>query len=284
MTLQIATRRALLFPDSLWLHGGTWMLGDSGWVNTPILGGELFANTGFDADTDWTKGTGWTISGGVGVHAPGSASAITQAVTSVGIWYRIEWTLVTIAAATFTVRFGSAAGDSPAARSVAATYIDTGRSTGTGSGIRALGTLSDGTIDNVSGKALTLNQLFIVRRGNIVTCKPNVVIGTQAGFIVKLDSITNPLNGIIGFLDGVNAQLLKLVNGVYTSLISTAVAPVANGILMPVQVDADTWQLWYNGIQRGTNQSITDASIKAGSFAGAFSTYSGNVLADVIVN
>ena len=29
---------------------------------------ELLANGVFDADTDWVKGTGWTISGGYGHH------------------------------------------------------------------------------------------------------------------------------------------------------------------------------------------------------------------------
>ena len=43
--------------------------------------GELFANTGFTADSDWTKGSGWTISGGLATHAQGSAGDLYQSVS-----------------------------------------------------------------------------------------------------------------------------------------------------------------------------------------------------------
>lgn len=39
---------------------------------------ELVTNGGFDADTDWTKGVGWTIAGGVASHAAGTGSPIYQ--------------------------------------------------------------------------------------------------------------------------------------------------------------------------------------------------------------
>lgn len=39
----------------------------------------LLENPGFDSDTLWTKGTGWTISGGVASKAAGVASSLTQA-------------------------------------------------------------------------------------------------------------------------------------------------------------------------------------------------------------
>jgi len=43
--------------------------------------GEKFANTGFNADSDWTKGSGWTISGGLATHAQGSAGDLYQSVS-----------------------------------------------------------------------------------------------------------------------------------------------------------------------------------------------------------
>ena len=43
----------------------------------------LVTNGGFDTDTDWTKGTGWTIGSGVASFAPGTGSALSQ--TSVAI-------------------------------------------------------------------------------------------------------------------------------------------------------------------------------------------------------
>ena len=35
------------------------------WPTPVVIGDELVTNGTFDTDTDWTKGTGWTISGGV---------------------------------------------------------------------------------------------------------------------------------------------------------------------------------------------------------------------------
>jgi hypothetical protein len=46
---------------------------------TPV---NLLVNPGFVADSDWTKGTGWTISGGQAQHASGSSSVIQQAVAA----------------------------------------------------------------------------------------------------------------------------------------------------------------------------------------------------------
>ena len=43
--------------------------------------GEKFANTGFTADSDWTKGSGWTIANGLATHAQGSAGDLYQSVS-----------------------------------------------------------------------------------------------------------------------------------------------------------------------------------------------------------
>lgn len=42
------------------------------------FGPELVTNGGFDTDTDWTKGTGWTIGSGVATKTAGSAAGLDQ--------------------------------------------------------------------------------------------------------------------------------------------------------------------------------------------------------------
>ena len=59
-----------------------YVIGDTGPTN-------LLVNGGFATDSDWTKGTGWSITGGKAVHAAGSASALSQSLSlDVGGVYR----------------------------------------------------------------------------------------------------------------------------------------------------------------------------------------------------
>lgn len=48
-----------------------------------LVGAELVTNGTFDTDSDWVKGTGWTISGGVATHTPGAGGDIYQTITCV---------------------------------------------------------------------------------------------------------------------------------------------------------------------------------------------------------
>lgn len=65
----------------------------------------LVTNSEFASDTAWTKGTGWTISGGKGVHAAGTQSTILQAVTLVnGTTYRFGYVVSSYSAGNFFAR------------------------------------------------------------------------------------------------------------------------------------------------------------------------------------
>ena len=54
------------------------------WPAIEYIGPELVTNGGFDTDTDWTKGTGWTIGGGQLVATSAASTSTTQSVTLVG--------------------------------------------------------------------------------------------------------------------------------------------------------------------------------------------------------
>ena len=61
-------------------------------------GPELVTNGTFDTDSDWTKGTGWSISGGQATHVAGTASNFSQAVSygSAGTVYALSVDVVSI--------------------------------------------------------------------------------------------------------------------------------------------------------------------------------------------
>jgi hypothetical protein len=70
----------------------------------PILGPELVVNGGFDTDTDWTKGVGWTISDGKARWAGGTDAFFTQNKTLAVGQYLLEFTLEGITSGGVAVR------------------------------------------------------------------------------------------------------------------------------------------------------------------------------------
>jgi len=82
-------------------------------VDQAWLGGELGVNGGFDADTDWTKGTGWTISGGTassdGTQVGDSDLSDASIVVS-GFVYRHRFSIESVSAGGVTPVLGTQLG------------------------------------------------------------------------------------------------------------------------------------------------------------------------------
>lgn len=118
------------------------------------LGAELVTNGGFDTNTDWTKGSGWTISGGKAERAAvADGSLISQAITvTAGAGYLFSYDIDAISGNSNLRFFGGTT-------VLSANYTTTGTKTGiltaatgnTSLGI-AMSTLATGTMtaDNVS--------------------------------------------------------------------------------------------------------------------------------------
>jgi hypothetical protein len=125
------------------------------------IGGELVTNGTFDADSDWTKGTGWTIGSGVATKTAGTAAALAQSETLVaGTWYKATFT-VTRTAGTVTPRFTGTTTVSGTAISASGTYnayllAATGNNSFDFNGDASFA----GTIDNVSLKAIAGNHAY----------------------------------------------------------------------------------------------------------------------------
>ena len=75
------------------------------------LGSDLVTNGDFDPDTNWTKGTGWSISGGKAVGAAGSESDIYQSISiTQDEDYEVVFTLSDRTDGTITPKVGSTEG------------------------------------------------------------------------------------------------------------------------------------------------------------------------------
>jgi len=118
---------------------------------------ELVTNGGFDSDTAWTKGAGWTITGGqaVATAVAGGQNLTNASTLTVGAYYVCTYT-VTVTSGAVSPRFGNASGT---ARNTSGTYTEVGSPTVTGAFLFERRT-SDftGTIDNVSIKEIPASQ------------------------------------------------------------------------------------------------------------------------------
>lgn len=115
----------------------------------PKTGPELVVNGGFDADTDWTKGTGWTIAAGVASFtATGSASNLSQNIGLVADTVYNVTVTVTVSAGVVAVYAGISGGTF--AISTSGTYTRQLQAAGNGLLYFQAGTTFTGTIDNVS--------------------------------------------------------------------------------------------------------------------------------------
>lgn len=78
------------------------------------LGADVVVNGTFAADASWTKGTGWTISGGQALKASGmnttTLTPSTALVPVLGVLYRLQYDIASFASGSITASFGGATG------------------------------------------------------------------------------------------------------------------------------------------------------------------------------
>jgi hypothetical protein len=124
------------------------------------LGPNLLINGTFDADTGWTKGTGWTISGGKARYTSGGSAANLTPVAALalvaGNSYVVSFEIDSIAAGGVTARItGTTNVDSPSAATAGSfSYTLTAPAAPTSFSMRGASSGSLLVIDNVSMKAV----------------------------------------------------------------------------------------------------------------------------------
>lgn len=273
--------------ESVW-KGATWALDGNGRAyNTPTLGAEIVVNGGFDSATGWTLGTGWSVSGGVATLAAGAVAQIHQTLLTAGIWYQGQWTL-TVTAFTFGLLFGASGSRGPT-RSSSGTYVETKVATGNQLGVRGLSTSSAGSTDDVSYKPIVTSTLFRtcdhVGPTAVAAKIRSLAGGSQAGVVMYLDSVDNPQNYLVGYLDGQDVvRLDKFVGGTRSSLASGSAVPTTDGQIEVRRLTGNQFQLWYNGAQMGVTATVNDAGVINNTRHGLFSTRANNTFSEFSLN
>ena len=260
---------------------GKWTVATNAAVGTPGLGADVVVNGGFGADTDWTKGAGWSIAGGVGVHAAGTASHINQDKLTAGIWYKYMFDVIGITAGTgFKPRLGTDVVGPTRSVPVSDATVFWAANTAP-VGVYAPADTA-GTIDNVRAYPVTMADMFCTRNfGKVnvdISVPVTLVSNTFAGIVLCLDSTATPANYVLAMHNGTSAALFKCVAGTYTTLIFVTTA-YGDGRILRVVKSGTSVSLYYNGVQIGATQTVSNAGIISNTRHGMFSTYSGNTFA-----
>jgi hypothetical protein len=182
-------------------------------------GTDLVTNGTFATDSDWTKGTGWTIGSGTATHAAGTASVLSQDVSPTDLeGYYLTFTVSGRSAGSVTPSIGGTDGT---ARSTNATFNETIHC-GTGDDLLAFTCSSDfdGSIDNVT--------LYSVSLDDVTESLDSSFWGGTAAEISAFDE-----NFKLGFFNGDSMQAifetgeLEMVPGQRAML--SAVRPLIDG-------------------------------------------------------
>jgi hypothetical protein len=286
--------------------GATWAVSGSNAYNTPTLGSELLTNGDMELDSSWTdfatptanerssaqvrSGTysrRW-VSDGIG-----DGILSTNFSMSAFVWYRLEGWLYAASLAITISRNNGAVAD------FTQTLTPGGTWTPIRMGVRAIssgsnairiqastaGAANEHFADDFSVKAISLPTLFATIAGassnQTAAAKiATLTTGIQSGVVALLDSASNPQNFLIAYHNGTSVLLDKCVAGTYTNLITTTVAFTANAQIEIRRPSGNTFQLWYNGTQRGTDQTVSDAGIISNTRYGLFSTHSANTFSE----
>ena len=278
----------VLTPKTWLFSSGVWAVSSNKAVGTPAVSStDVITNGDFAADATWTKGTDWTISGGVAVKAAGAAQRwIYQAALTVNKWYQITYTISSYVAGAALPTFDSDGNSTlGVSRAANGTYTETNLAKTVNISMNGSAT-GDFSLDNYSAKEVTLADLFssVETSDKDVTVEAAVTFtaGYQAGIVLNLDSDTAPANFVFAMITHSNAgklfQLRKCVAGVYTLVQNPSPPSYVAGQVLKVVKSGTSYSLYYNGNLLQAAATISDAGIVNNTKHGLFSTNALNQL------
>lgn len=296
------------FP-SPWEGSVTFVISSGVAVNTPSLGSETLADPGLEAnytagvcDSYASKQGSPTVAQSADTHGGSKAQEFTAnayndalrmlatpSSWSLGDWaWAAAWAKRTVSGNTAQIELRSTNWSHRGVPLTEASYTKYFQSalTCTANSMSFYAPIQPGVgatdtyaIDDLSLKLITKADIFKgINTGALTnfTATTNMIVerGFQGGLVLCADSITNPQNYVIAFHNQAQALLYKVVANQPTELVKDNAA-YSDGRELKVIKAGNTFQLFYNSVQIGTDQTISDAAIQAGTYNGLFCTYTG---------
>ena len=219
---------------------------------TPVetTGTELVTNGTFDTDTDWTKGTGVTISGGV-VNATSATTIVTQTMSLVSnSSYSVSFDYTMSAGDSLRVEGSSILATSPAL-GASGTVTLTIAANSTTFKIAADGATFTGTIDNISVKEINPPSVSIQMDGRMTYADTSS--GEQVVFYNWASGATTYVKTVLDTSGARTGQVSffqrEAVDGQF--LVSTGNTTYAPDISVPFNIAARNGSTFVNGAVDG---------------------------------
>lgn len=269
---------------------GKWTIATNKAVGTPALSADNKAANGtFDADSDWIKGSGWTIPTPVASRdgTAGQSDIALNTGVLANRWYQMDWDLVSHnSGGGFSAMVGNR---NSVYKTGVASYVYTTKSEGTSIKIRGNG--ENGTVDNVVVREITLADMIASREfgASTIDIRAGLTVDqdSMAGLVLGLDSAASPANFLIVYvrLDGLGNKVMvdKCLAGTYSNLNGGGVTMSGNtvygaGKILRVVKSGANVDVYYNGYQVGTTIALTagtDDAIINGTRHGMFTPKGG---------
>jgi len=291
-----------------WNYTGSWNIVSNRLVGSPATtGSNLVTNGDFETGN---PPTGWNASASNSIAQnadarPGSAGTNSAFVTVGGSSFAISRLVNTgITAGRFykTTYWGKRGTNTQYGTSTFDPYYKNNTSweeksngkIGNGTAFTAYLLGSTGTfyVDDVEVKQIVTSNVFAIRdfgKSNVdISVKVNRAADDYGGIILGVDDITTPTDYITIGIDSYDIsavapvytlKVTKVVGGVYTVLLNTAIGYVADQVLRVIKNGAAI-KVFYNGIQIADDLFSTDAGIVNNTKHGLFSTGSTNSFED----
>ena len=227
------------------------------WPTPNVIGPELVTNGTFDTDTDWTKGTGWTISGGVASFTTTGAGAnLGQVIaTEVGKVYEISCDLLSTDTA-LNYFYVSAILPSQVSPELGATlgrksFVFVATATTTTVGLRG-SSLSTATFDNISVREIDPLAVSIQMQGRMTYADEDTLINVR---FFQWDAAATGTY-ITSFLNtsgsGVNQVRFYQDNLGTLDVVSGPTSSYSPGVFQPYNIASRHGSTFVNGSVDGT--------------------------------
>ena len=195
---------------------------------------ELVTNGAFSTDTDWTKGTGWTIAGGLGVKAAGTGSDLEQDISvTEGSTYTVIFTVSGWTAGSIVAKVAGTSGTSRGSNATFTEDIVAGSGATPRFELTADATF-DGDVDNVSVRPAALT------------------VAVASGDRYALGKKRYPLHILI---QKMNQALTEMGTIPITDITTIDTASAQTEYSLPIAANTDLREVWFQTITGDSNDN-----------------------------